>query len=231
MPPLSPLLEQTLRSSRLFADLPPALLGEVAAVCGLVNLAKGDTLFFEGQTAEGFFLVAEGAINLHRVSVDGHEQVLAIFRAPDSFAEATLNRMERYPATAVALQPSRVVRVGKAGFSALLAREPGLSLRLLDAMGQHLRHLVTQLEEREFTRIEGRLAQHLLRVREPAAVPGHPPVVRLDTTKKVLAGRLGVTSETLSRTLARFKDEGLIAVERSTITLKDVKRLAAYLEE
>ena len=48
-------------------------------------------------------------------------------------------------------------------------------------------------------------------------------------SKKVLAGQLGVTSETLSRTLARFRDEGSIAVDGKRITLRDPERLRAWL--
>ena len=75
--------------------------------------------------------------------------------------------------------------------------------------------------------IEHRLAEWLLR-QSPSAVMGCPVEIELTMTKKVLAGQLGVTSETLSRNLARFRSEKLIAVDGSRIRLIDPVGLRRY---
>ena len=76
----------TLRSCQLFTGLPPADLANIAAVSVVKSLEKGDYLFHEGDPARGFYVVQRGAVNVHRVSTAGKEQIIHVFRAGDSFA-------------------------------------------------------------------------------------------------------------------------------------------------
>ena len=80
----------TLRSSQLFSGLSPEDLGVIAKFVVAEKLAKGDYLFHEGDPARGCYLVQSGAINVHRVSAVGKEQVIHVFRTGESLAEASL---------------------------------------------------------------------------------------------------------------------------------------------
>lgn len=213
-------LSATLRQSRLFSGLSTDDLEAVAQVCSLRSLDKGETLFREGERSGGFYLVHSGSVSIYRLTPDGREQIICVFRVPDSFGEATLATLEVYPANAVALESSQVIQVSKSGFRALIRRNPDMSLHMLGAMSLHLRHLVESLQGLKGRQIEHRLAEWLLR-QSPQAAMGCPVDIELGMTKKVLAGQLGVTSETLSRTLARFKSEELITVNGPRIRLID----------
>lgn len=215
----------TLRQSRMFADLSSENLEAVADVCSLKSLEKGEMLFREGDKAEGFYVLQTGAISVFKLTPDGREQIICVFRPPESFAEVTLATVEAYPANGVALENSKVILVQRAGFRDLIHRKPELSLHMLASMSLHLKHLVQTLQDYKGRQIEGRLADWLLR---------HAPVgaasFELPVTKKILAGQLGVTSETLSRTLARFRDEGLIRVEGPRVHMLRAAGLRAYTE-
>ena len=169
-----------------------------------------------------------GAINVHRVNAAGKEQVIHVFRAGEAFAEATLATAAGYPADARALEPSQVLLVRKDGFLALLRRQPELALRILAGMSTHLRVLVGQLEDLTLKDVETRLA-HCLVKRCPDPASGQPCVVRIPSTKRVLAAELGTVSETFSRALARFREQGLIEVRGAAVTLKNPAALAALL--
>src|SRR5688572_22526983 len=80
----------TLRSCQLFFGLPAADLEAIAGFSLLRSLPKDGYLFHEGDPSEGFYVVQKGAINVHRVSAAGKEQVIYVFRAGESFAEASL---------------------------------------------------------------------------------------------------------------------------------------------
>ena len=216
-------LTSTLRQSRMFADLSFDNLMAVADVCSLKSLQKGATLFREGDRAEGFYVLQTGAISVFKITPDGREQIICVFRAPESFAEVTLATVEAYPANAVALENSQVILVQRAGFRDLIRRNPELSLHMLASMSLHLKHLVQTLQDYKGRQFEGRLADWLLR-----HAPEGAPVFELPVTKKNLAGQLGVTSETLSRTFARFRDEGLIRVEGPRVLLLNTDGLRAY---
>ncbi len=221
-------LVNTLRRCQLFTGLPLLDLEHIAAVTGLRSLAKGEYLFHEGGPAQGFYIVQRGAINVHRVSAVGKEQVIHVFRTGDSFAEAALATEKGYPADARALESTQVLLVQKAGFLSLLQRQPELALRMMGSMSSHLRVLVGQLEDLTLKDVETRLANWLVK-RCPNPQSEHAVRIELTATKRVLAAELGTISETFSRTLAKFRAQELIAVKGKTITIFSPLRLSALL--
>ena len=211
-------LTNSLRSCQLFGGISVEDVENIASFVVPKWLNKGDYLFHEGTPPEGFYVVQSGAINIHRVSAAGKEQVISVFRAGQSFAEAAVAGQGGYPADARAIEPSAVLLVPKAAFLELLRKRPELALRMLGSMSQHLRVLVESLDDLTLKDVETRLANWLLK-RCPKP-PGTEPVsIQLDRTKRVLAAELGTTSETLSRTLAKFRDVGLLTVSGKSISL------------
>lgn len=221
-------LVNALRGCQLFAGLPPEDLRKIADLAQPRALDKGDYLFREGQPAQGFYLVQKGAVNVHRVSAVGKEQVIHVFRAGESFAEATLATQQGYPADARAVEPSQVLLVDKRGFIELLKRQPELALRMLAGMSQHLRVLVGLVEDLTLKDVETRLANWLLK-RCPDPASERPHEFALPMTKRVLAAELGTVSETLSRTLAKLREQGLLAVQGNQIQICSPRRLHAVL--
>src|SRR4051812_33914516 len=80
----------TLRSCQLFSGLPADEVAEIASFALLRQVPKDGYLFREGDPSEGFYVVQQGALNVHRVSPAGKEQVIYVFRAGESLAEASL---------------------------------------------------------------------------------------------------------------------------------------------
>ena len=218
----------TLRACRLFAGLPPADLLTIAKITVTKRLAKGEFLFHEGDASQGFFIVQSGVINIHRLSPAGREQVIHIFGAGESFAEATLATDTGYPADACALEPAQVLLVQKADFVALLRRQPELALRMLSSMSQHLRLLVSLIEDLTSKDVETRLAHWLIK-RCPQPDSERPVTIELSVTKRVLAAELGTVSETFSRTLAKFREQKLLTVSGKKVVVRSPARLTALL--
>lgn len=220
----------TLRACQLFGGLAAGDLKNVAAITVLKHLGKGDYLFREGENSRGFYIVQQGAINVHRVSSTGKEQVIHVFRAGESFAEGTLATETGYPADARAIESSQVLLVQKQDFLGLLHRQPELALRMLGSMSQHLRVLVGLLDDLTLKDVETRLANWLIK-RCPDAGSAKPVAIELTMTKRVLAAELGTVSETFSRTLAKFREQGLISVRGKAVTVLNPSRLAALLRQ
>lgn len=223
------IIENTLRSAPIFTGLPA---GDVATIAMFIipkQLEKGDYLFREGERAEGFYIVQKGAVNVHRVSAAGKEQVIHLFRPVESFAEATLATETGYPANARATEPSIVLLVPKVDFIELLRKRPELALRMLGSMSQHLRVLVGLLDDLTLKDVETRLANWLLK-KCPVPIGDSPIEIKLDRTKRVLAAEMGSTSETLSRTLAKFRGKNLVQVKANTIILTHPRELQKLLQ-
>lgn len=221
-------LRSTLKQCPLFSGLSEEALAEVAETCVVRGLRKGEYLFREGDPALGFFVVQSGAINVHRITPDGHEQVLRVFRPFASFAEVALSSTERYPADAVAVQSSQVLLVQRSPLRELIQRNPDIAFHIISSMSHHLRHLIQMFEDQKFKDIESRLANWLLRNAKEAS-PGEGLAVELDTSKRLLANQLGVASETLSRALAKFREAGWIQVDGPRIAIDDPASLQAVV--
>ena len=221
-------ITNTLRSCQLFTGLSPADLEAIANITTVKSLERGDYLFHEVDPAHGFYIVQRGAVNVHRVTAAGREQVIHIFRTGDSFAEAALATATGYPADARALETTQVLLVQKDGILALVKRQPQLALRMLGSMSSHLRVLVGQIEDLTVKDVETRLANWLVK-RCPNPASEAAVKIELPMAKRVLAAELGTVSETFSRTLAKFREQKLIAVKGKTVTVLSPTRLSTLL--
>jgi CRP/FNR family transcriptional regulator len=221
-------ITNSLRSCQLFTGLAWEDLDAIANVTTVKSLERGEYLFHEGDLSQGFYIVQRGAVNVHRVTAAGKEQVIHIFRAGDSFAEAALATATGYPADARVLETTQVLLVQKDGFLALLKRQPQLALRMLGSMSSHLRVLVGQIEDLTVKDVETRLANWLVK-RCPNPQSETPVKIELAMTKRVLAAELGTVSETFSRTLAKFREQKLIVVKGKVVTVLSPAKLCSLL--
>jgi len=218
----------TLRSCQLFTGLPQPDLQNIADVTVLKSLEKDEYLFHEGDPASGFYVIQRGAVNVHRVTATGKEQIIHVFRTGDSFAEVALASATGYPADARALEATQVLLVQKDGILALLKRQPELALRMLGLMSSHLRVLVGQIEDLTVKDVETRLANWLVkRCPNPQAVS--PVKIELTMAKRVLAAELGTVGETFSRTLGKFREQKLLTVKGKTVTVLSPAKLTDLL--
>jgi CRP/FNR family transcriptional regulator, dissimilatory nitrate respiration regulator len=223
------IIENTLRSCQLFVGLPAADLAAIASFTIPKRLEKDQYLFREGDRSEGFYVVQNGAIKVHRVNAAGKEQVIHLFRPVESFAEASLATEEGYPADARATEPTTVLLIPKADFVDLLRSRPELALRMLGSMSQHLRVIVGLLDDLTLKDMETRLANWLLnQCADPAGT--EPVEIKLNRTKRVLAAEMGTTSETLSRTLGKFRDQKLLHVKGNTVVVNKPRELQRLLQ-
>ncbi len=219
----------SLGQCRLFEGLAHHELESIAEITVAKPFEKNAYLFHEGDRPTGFYIVQEGAVSLHRVNAEGREQVIHIFREDESFGEASIATDAGRPADARAVEPSRVLLVQKTGFLGLLRHRPELALRTLASISRHYCDLIAQIDDLRLKDVESRLMNWLLK-RCPDPASDQAVVVRLDTTKRVLASEIGAVSETLSRTMARLRSQDLIAIDGKTITVKRPVDLAWSLK-
>lgn len=221
-------IANTLRSCQLFTGLPACDIEAVACFALTNRLGKDDYLFREGDPARGFYVVQQGRIKVHRVNATGKEQVIHVFSPAESFAEASLASAGGYPADAQATEASVVLLIPKREFTELLRSRPELALRMLGSMSQHLRVIVGLLDDLALKDTETRVANWLLK-RCPRPLRDGPAIIELDRTKRVLAAEIGATSETLSRTFAKFREQKLLQVAGRTITVTQPRQLERLL--
>jgi len=199
----------------LFLALKPAQQDRVGQLATGRNLDPEAMLFLENEPCTGFYILVEGAIQLTRSGdTPGAHPTLAVITPVNSFAEAAMFGGEAFPATATAVRPSRVFHFPKTPFLAAMREDPDLALAIIHAQSIWLRKLTRKVEQ-----LTGSDSSERLRtwIREHVPAGGS---MMLPVTKKTLAAQLGMTPETLSRSLRTLQDEGAVEVRGTRLSRK-----------
>lgn len=220
----------SLRRTPVFAGLPDDDLAMIAEFSLLKTFRKGEYLFRQRESAHGFYIVRRGIINVHRVATDGREQVIHLFRPGESFAENALVSETGYLTNARSVAESEVILVPKWEFLQILRQRADIALRIVASMSQHMRGLISTLENVTLKDSETRLINWILH-RCPTPLSHKPADVAIGMTKTMLSGELGTRQETLSRTLAKLRESGLITVRGRTLKIHDPIKLQDAFRE
>jgi len=191
------------RVTGLCRPLDAATLDDVLAETEQLGLGPRDMLFQEGDRAGHVFTLVQGTAKLTRLLPDGREQVLGFRFAGDVLG---YTGAERYPFAAQMLTASQVCRVSRPTLDGLRRRYPALERRLLDLCVQELAATQEQLVTVGRRTAEARVAAFLLSLadasRRREQLGG---VLDMPMTRGDIADFLGLTLETVSRTLTTFR--------------------------
>ncbi len=204
---------QLIRRSHLFSGLTDADVALLAAIIQVRKYSRGQPLFAEGEEAGGFYLVCCGKVKIYKLSTEGRERVLHVVTPGQTFADAAIFDQGSYPAFADTLTEAELYFFPKKEFLNLLGTQGQLAINMIAGLSRYLRQFTVQIEDLTFRDVPARLARYLLEL------SGHAAAVVLPVSKSQLASHLGTTGETLSRTLRKLADEGLISVQGRTIQL------------
>lgn len=221
------LVTQHLEKVPVFHGLPVAQLQALAGIAEPRAYRPGDAIITEGDPAEGFFLILSGQVKVYKLSLDGKEQVLHFVGPDEIFAEVPVFSGGSYPAHADALRESSLLFFPRQAMRRLLAKDPTLAMNLLADLSRRLRQLTKLVENLSLKESPARLAAYLLHMNTELR---QLEEVELDVTKGQLATLLGTTPETLSRTLKKLSETGIIEVQARTIRLLDKDALQRMAE-
>ncbi len=214
--------KKILREAYLFSGVAENDLETLAELAVSRDFPRQAVIFFEGKEPQGFFMLVRGLVKLVKTSPDGKEYIIRLVQPGETFGEAVVFADSPFPATAMALEDCQTLFFPKKTFLHYLAVSPALARNMLATMSRLLYHLTRQLEDVSLKEVSARLARYLLeRCQETHGRIGAGLTFALPTTKTHLAAYLGTISETLSRTLARFKSMGAIEMEKGKITITD----------
>ena len=207
-----------------FSGLSKLVLEELATSSRFVSYEKGTDIFLEGDPPIGMFIVAEGAVKIYKFSPKGKEQVLTVEKPPGLIAELPLFDGLPYPASALALEDSKMLLIPREAFERVLKRHPELALTIIRNMSLRLRHLVSLIEEISFLEVPQRLARYLL------SSSGGKDEFTIPHTNAEIAGIIGTVRELVSRNLTRFSKEGIIELEGKNVRILDRRKLEEISE-
>jgi CRP/FNR family transcriptional regulator, anaerobic regulatory protein len=190
------------------SDLDGSELQSMACASVAVEVAPGGALFREGEPNPHVFNVVSGALKLYRLLPDGRRQITGFLFKGDFLG---LGARATASLTAEALTPVHACRFRRNEFERLLEAMPSLERRLVALAADELMAAQEQIVLLGRKTARERLASFLVSRRERQARLGEDAdVVRLPMTRLDIADYLGLTVETVSRTVTQFKTTGLI---------------------
>jgi CRP-like cAMP-binding protein len=228
--PLDPLAFRQILQNYLFSSLSDQELAATLKHSVVCQLTPGEIVFRQGEPAARFFLVLSGVMRLYRLSPSGEEKVVDLVRSGGLFAEAVFFMGAHYPVHAAALDHVRLVCFEFEDLNACLKSSTDLSFRLMAGMAKRIHSLVNEIDRLTLGNACQRLAFYLLdNAQEDPS--GGPVKLKLKVPKSVVAARIGVKPETLSRLFAKLKDARLLEVHDETVLIQDMDGLKALLSE
>ena len=226
--PINPVdIPSLLRQVPFFGELSDEDIERVARFTRERHLEKGEVLFQRGDQAHGFYFVVSGQIKLAVSSAQGNEKVVEIVGPMQSFGEAVMLMTRPYPVFAEALAATQLLHVGQNVVSDLIDQDSAFARKLLAGMAIRLHTMVQDVETYSLRSSTQRVIGYLLQQAEPEAAAGTCHI-ELPTSKQVIASRLNLTPETLSRIFHDLAEAGFITVQGKRITLHDPARLARH---
>ena len=221
-------IPQVLSRLPLFLELSLEQLSQIAADSREKRLAKGEMLFQKGDSPQGLFIIIFGQVKLAFPSSQGNEKVVSIIGPRQSFGEALMFTDRPYPVFAEALTDSLLLHISKAGVFDLLERDNSFARRMLAGLSQRLHGLVHDVESYSLRSSTQRVIGYLLQLCEQEDHGEGAMTTTLPTSKQVIASRLNLTPETLSRIFHGLAEARLIAVHGRKITIHDLRRLREF---
>lgn len=227
VPSLDAADNRTIRNSPLFSGLPAPALAAMLAGATVKQVTRGETLFMQGDPVDFVYVVLAGWMKVFRITAAGTEAVVAVFTKGQSFAEAAAFTAGRFPASCEAVTDGRLLRVPSATMIRLIRETPDIGLAMLASTSQHLHALVQQIEQLKAHTGPQRVAEFLSSLCD---VTSGTCRIGLPYDKALIAGRLGMQPESLSRAFARLKPIG-VRIEQNMAVIDDVMALRHYSTE
>jgi CRP/FNR family transcriptional regulator len=218
-----------LKSVSLFKDLSDAEFKELEPYLATVPVKKKETIFSEGEPPEWFYLVLSGKVKITKLSHEGKEIILEVISPTDIFGGVAVIKGFPYPANAVAMEDSEVLKISRKNLMRLVDRFPNLMYCMAMQMGDRMKSSHDSLKNIALERVEARIAALLLKLAGKVGVETkNGTVIDMRLTKQDVADMVGTTVETSIRTFSKFKKQDLLAEIDGKIVIKDKESLAAF---
>lgn len=213
--------KNTLLRTPFLTWLSPGSQARLLDMATVTNYEARDLLFREGETAEHFFCVLSGYVRLYRLNKDGREADIRICGPGDTFAECLLANGDTYRYNSQAAESATVARFELQKVRALAEEEKDVARAIIQSLSIHLQTTMDCIANDRLQTAPQRLAHFLIHSCPP---DGSSASIRLPFQKSLLAGKLGLAPEALSRAFSSLRRAG-VTVRGRVIQISDISAL------
>ncbi len=211
---------------KLFQPLSKDDFKEVVPLLASIKYSKKDSIFREGDSSDWLYIVQEGKVKITKISQDGKEIILEIIKPDELFGAIAVLNAFPYPANALAMEDSTVLRISRSDLMRVLDRFPTMMQAMMQDLGERIKDSHEAMKNIALEKVGSRIAALLLKLSEQMGedtTEGRKLTIKL--TKQDIAEMVGTTVETSIRTMSRFKKMGVIDESSGRIVITNPSAL------
>lgn len=185
---------------------------------------KKDIIFSEGQNPHYVFQINKGKVKIYRSNEEGREFIVALIGPGEYFGYLAVLQNRNYPERAVAMEDTEITLIPKQDFYSLIHNNRDVAGRFIKMLAGNVFEVEEQLIDLAYNSVRKRVADALIRLKERYDSQGQEKFT-ISILRDDLAQLVGTAKETVIRMLSDFKEEGLVEMKGSKITILDEDRL------
>ena len=217
-------IEIALRRAPLFCDLAPEVLKSLSEEVTSYSYASGDFLFEAGGSPDYLHVLMEGTVKMTTGKLGGRESVIELLQPVDCFLMAAVLTSKPYLMSAQAIDSVRVLTIPATLLRRLVSHEPQLALTMIASLSNQYRQMVRHVKDLRLRTAAQRLGIYLLGLAEKV---GSRDTLSLPFVKKLIAARLNMTPESMSRAILSLRDNGVDIFE-DEVHIHDIDALRRF---
>ncbi|MEM6718952.1 MAG: response regulator [Bacteroidota bacterium] len=188
----------------------------------IFNFSKDERIYEEGHSSNYIYLIIKGVVKCHKFDEQGKELTTALHKEDDLFGYTSFTQNMPYQETATAMKDVEVVGLSKSELIDVLDKNHKVTLELIQLLTDNISGIKEQLLQMAYSSVHRKTATTILKF---AKKLNRNPEDPIKISRNDLASVAGIATETLIRTLSRFKKEGIIEIEGRNIKIVDYKQL------
>ncbi len=215
-----------IREVALFKTLSPADEKEIRTSLSNARYKRKQVIFSEGDAPEWFYIVRRGKVKITKLSTEGKEIILEIIGPNDFFGAVAVIRNFPYPANAVAMEETEIIKISRKNLMSFLDRFPSLMFFMASSIGERVKGSHEALKSIALEKVESRMASLLVKLADKAGEKTPEGLlINMKLTKQDLADMVGTTVETSIRTMSKFSKTGIVSYKTGKIVIRDIETL------
>lgn len=219
---------QEVRKVTIFSTLSEDDIKELKDYFTKEEYKKKDPIFSEGDPSDWLYAVLDGKVKITKLSAEGKEIIIEVISPGDIFGAIAVMRGFPYPANAVAMEETLLLKISRNNFLKILDGYPSVMYCIMQNIGDRMKGSHESLKNIALEKVSSRIASLLLKLAEKSGKETpEGTVIDFRLTKQDIADMVGTTVETSIRTMSQFKKDGIVAEEEGQIVIKDLEKLKA----
>lgn len=188
---------------------------------------KKDLIFMEGQSPNDLFYIEHGRVKTYKINYDGKELITGIHNEGDFLGYVPLLEDKPYNENAEALEEVRISIIPKSDFITLIYSSKDVARKFIKMLSNNLEEMENRLLDIAYQSVRQRVASALLKINERFSRSENNAIITI--ARRDISNIVGTATESLNRTLADFKDEGLIEISGEGLKIANKPKLERLL--